>query len=82
MILEKGELLRYNLSFFDGGSGEKTEQPTARKKHKAREEGQVARSQEIGTAVLFIVVFFALRSFAPSMYGNLESLFSLSFLRL
>ncbi|MDR1689595.1 MAG: flagellar biosynthesis protein FlhB [Clostridiales bacterium] len=74
-------MLKYNLSFFDGG-GEKTEQPTARKRHKAREEGQVARSQEIGTAVLFIVVFFALRTFAPSMYANLEALFRFSFVRL
>lgn len=73
-------MLKYNLSFFDGGDGgEKTEQPTARKREKAREEGQVARSAEIGTAVLFLAVFFGLRYFAPWMYNSLKSIFQSSF---
>lgn len=63
-----------NLHFFD--EGEKTEQPTSRKRSKAREEGQVAKSQEIGTAFLFIATFFALKLFAGSMLDGLLGLFN------
>ena len=66
-------LLRYNLHFFD--EGEKTEQPTTRKRQKAREEGQVAKSQEVSTAFLFLAAFFALRMFAGGMYGRILSIF-------
>lgn len=70
---ENSVLIRYNLQFFD--SGEKTEQPTSRKKSKAREEGQVAKSQEVGTAFLFLAAFFSLRYFAAGMIGKLMDLF-------
>ncbi len=69
-------LLPINLRFFDGG--EKTEQATPRKKQKAREEGQVAKSQEISTAALFLAMFFCLRMFGPGMITNITSVFSLS----
>jgi len=66
--------LRIDLRFF--GGGEKTEQPTARKRTKARDEGQVAKSTEISTAFLLLVVFFALRTFAPWMFGRFLDLFA------
>ena len=66
-----------NLHFFD--AGEKTEQPTARKRQKAREEGQVAKSQELGTAVLLLTTFFALRLFVGYMYERLSGVFHTSF---
>jgi len=68
--------LPINLSFF---SGEKTEQPTAKKRSKAREEGQVAKSQEISTAFMLIFVFFGLRMLAPSMLNNIQSVLLYNF---
>ncbi len=40
--------------------GEKTEQPTPKKIRDARKKGQVAKSQDLNTAVLFLVVFIVL----------------------
>ena len=65
-----------SLHFFD--SGEKTEQPTSRKRRKAREEGQVAKSQELGTAALFLSVFFGLRLFAGYMIERISGVFYFS----
>ena len=39
----------------DGGTGEKTEEPTPEKLRKLREEGQVPKSQDVTSAVSFIV---------------------------
>lgn len=59
-----------NLSFFEG---DKTEQPTASKKEKARSEGQVALSKEVATAIIFIASFLALKVFAGYLYeGSIE----------
>ena len=66
-------LLPYNLSFFD--EGEKTEQPTARKRRKAREEGQVAKSQEVSTALMFLAAFYALRLFAGGIFERIIGIF-------
>jgi len=41
----------------DGGTGEKTEEPTPQKLRQAREKGQIAKSQDIIQAVSFIGVF-------------------------
>lgn len=62
----KGLLIPLNLQFFaeDSGGSEKTEKATPKKKEKAREEGQVAKSQEVSTAFLLLAAFFALRMFA------------------
>ena len=64
---EKNILLRLELQFFadDSGAGEKTEQPTSRKREKSREEGQVAKSVEITTAFLLITIFFVLKIVGP-----------------
>jgi len=66
--------MRVDLCFF--GGGEKTEAPTVRKRQKAREEGQVAKSPEVGTAFLLLTAFFALRGFAPWVFGRLTELFA------
>ncbi len=55
-----------NLQMFaDSGTGEKTEEPTSRKREKSREEGQVAKSNEITTAILLITLFFTLKVVGP-----------------
>lgn len=54
--------LRYNLQLFakDGDGGEKTEEPTAKKLSEARKKGQVARSTDAVTAILFLMFFYIL----------------------
>lgn len=71
--------LPMNLSLFQG---EKTEEPTPRKKEKAREEGQVAQSQEIGTAFLFLAMFSMLRSQGPKIFYGLMEIFVYLFQKL
>lgn len=56
------ELLSLDLQFF---SGEKTEKATPKKREDAKKKGQVAKSQDINTAVVLLGVFFFL-SFAGS----------------
>ncbi|MDR1703441.1 MAG: flagellar biosynthesis protein FlhB [Clostridiales bacterium] len=59
-----------NLAFFNEAA-EKTEKPTQRKKTKARDEGQVLRSAELGIAVLFLVAFQSLRIFSGYIFDNM-----------
>ena len=69
-----------SLTFFNNqGPGEKTEKATPKKRTKAREEGQVAQSQEMGTAFLLISAFIALRFFAPMMLGRITSILHFNF---
>jgi len=58
-------VLEYRLQFFaENEEGtEKTEEATPRKLEKAREEGQVAKSQDVNTAILLFVLFISLRVF-------------------
>ena len=71
-------ILPIDLRFFAEGGGQdkdsKTEQPTPRKLEKAREEGQVAKSQEVSTAIALLAMFFTLRLFGGWLYTNLSSL--------
>ncbi|MCR4721190.1 MAG: flagellar biosynthesis protein FlhB [Lachnospiraceae bacterium] len=79
-------LLKMSLQFFaeEGPGGEKTEEATPKKLEDARKEGQVARSQELTTAVALIMLFaiiklfvsFITDGFADSfklMYGSIET---------
>ncbi len=68
MYPNRNYLLKMNLSFFD--DGEKTEEPTAKKRSQARDEGQVAKSAEVATAFLLIAVFFTLKSLIGYMLSN------------
>lgn len=62
-------LLKYNLQFFakDGPGGEKTEPATAKKLQDAREEGQVAKSREVGNAFGLIGLFLVLKVYAETV---------------
>ena len=77
----KTNLLKMNLQFFadEGTGGEKTEAPSDYRKEKAREEGQVAKSVEINTAILIVGLFFALKMTASFMYKNLIKVINQSF---
>lgn len=63
MNVSSGLRLEYDLQFFakDGPGGEKTEQPTTKKLKDARDEGNVAKSQELVSAVSLVVSFAMLR---------------------
>lgn len=57
--------LEYNLQWFakDGPGGEKTEPATAKKLKDARDEGKVAKSKELSSAVDLIALFLVLKIF-------------------
>ena len=49
----------------ESSSQEKTEEPTARRLEKAREEGQVARSKELSTTMVLVLGIAGLFAFGP-----------------
>ena len=51
--------------------GEKTEEPTSKKRQDAAKKGQVARSQELNTAFVLLVGFFILNVLWEYIYGNI-----------
>ena len=70
LIYKHTTLLRYNLQLFaNDEGGEKTEDATPKKLKNAREEGQVAKSTELNTAVMLFALFFVLKTFIGNM-GN------------
>lgn len=58
-------VLRYNLQFFaqEGSGGEKTEDATAKKLKDARDDGQVAKSQDLVMATTLVGLFLILKYF-------------------
>ena len=54
--------------------GDKTEDPTPRRRQEAREQGKVARSKDLATAVLIIASMVLLKNFGPGVVGALRSL--------
>ena len=58
-------LLSYDLQWFaqDGPGGEKTEPATSKKLKDAREEGKVARSQELNSAAMLRALSVSFTSF-------------------
>ncbi len=65
-------LLKLDLQFF---SGEKTEKATPKKRQDARKKGQVAKSQDINTAVVLLGVFFFLYIAGGFLKDRLIALF-------
>ena len=58
----------FDLQRFDG---EKTEEPTSKKRQDARKKGQVAKSQELNTAFVLLIGFLILRILWEFIYGNI-----------
>ncbi len=71
-------LMEYDLQWFakDGNGGEKTEPATAKKLQDARNEGQVAKSQELNSALSLIALFLMLKVFISSIGESLFRNFS------
>ena len=51
--------------------GDKTEEPTEKKRRDARKKGQVARSQELNAAFVLLMGFFMLKLLWEYIYGNM-----------
>ena len=69
-------LLVFNLQFFaNDEGGEKTEEATPKKLDDARKEGQVAKSQELATAVTLLVLFGSLKVFVGFVANNFTGAF-------
>jgi flagellar biosynthetic protein FlhB len=54
--------------------GEKTEKPTAKRKDKARKEGQVARSQEVNSSIVLLATLATLAVTAPRLLAACEKI--------
>ena len=60
----------FDLQLF--AEGDKTEEPTAKKRQDARKKGQVAKSQELNTAFVLLAGFMVLRILWEYIYGNIS----------
>lgn len=78
-------LFRYDLQFFADSAADKTEEATPKKLQDARKKGQVAKSQDLTSAVSLITLFLCLRFFMSyigdgfltvfkSMYVNISKM--------
>lgn len=67
------ELLRLDLQFF---AGEKTEKATPKKRADSRKKGQVAKSQDVNTAIVLLAVFLMLFFGGEYFFGSLKSIFT------
>ena len=54
-------------------AGEKTEEPTSKKRGDARKKGQVGRSQELSAAFVLLSGFFAMKLLGASIYHDIIS---------
>ena len=70
-------ILEYNLQFFaqEGPGGEKTEEPTAKKKSDTRKDGKVPKSKELSSGVELIALFLILKFWVGRMGENFMQLF-------
>lgn len=60
----------FDLQLF---AGEKTEEPTSKRRSDARKKGQIGRSQEISAAFVLIGGFFAMKVLGSFIYGQLST---------
>lgn len=79
VLISDEALLRFNLQFFaeEGPGGEKTEEATPKKLEDARKEGQVARSQELTTAVGLVILFALLKIIVSVLADSFSDSFNL-----
>ena len=70
-------ILELDLQYFakEGPGGEKTEEPTSKKKEDTRKEGKVAKSKEMSSGVQLIALFVILKFWVEHMGENFIELF-------
>ncbi len=61
----------FDLQLF--ADGEKTEEPTAKKRQDARKKGQVGKSQELSTAFVLLAGFFLLKVLWSGIYADIAN---------
>lgn len=71
-------ILELNLQFFaaEGPGGEKTEEPTAKRKQDTRKDGKVAKSKELSSGVELIALFLILKTWIGNMGTQFMEMFS------
>jgi len=69
LLLEESREWLFDLQLF--ADGDKTEEPTAKKRADARKKGQVGKSQELNTAFVLLMGFFMLKLLWDSIYLNI-----------
>src|SRR5947207_11268743 len=60
-------------------AGERSEQPTPRRRQEARRRGQVPRSREVDSALTILAAFMVIRIAGGAMWEGLSSLMTDSF---
>lgn len=68
---------RFDLQLFAAEDEGRTEEPTEYKKRKAREEGKVAKTQELPSALILLFGFFLIFLFSKGIYRNLLGMMEL-----
>jgi flagellar biosynthetic protein FlhB len=67
----------FDLQLFAAEDEGRTEEPTEYKKRKAREEGKVAKTQELPSALILLFGFFVIFLLSKVMYKNLSGMMRL-----
>ncbi|MBO6179667.1 MAG: flagellar biosynthesis protein FlhB [Selenomonadaceae bacterium] len=66
---EDEPLFSFDLQLF--AEGEKTEEPTAKKRADARKKGQVGKSQELNTGFVLLIAFFVIKMLWEHIYSEI-----------
>lgn len=70
------KLVQLDLQYF---AGEKTEKATPKKRNDSRKKGQVAKSQDVNTAIGILGIFFFFSIASPFLIENILAIFKHSF---
>ena len=62
---------RFHFSLQRFADGDKTEEPTAKKRQDAAKKGQVGKSQELSTAFVLLIGFFVIKALWEQIYTNI-----------
>lgn len=66
---------RFNLQYFAAEDEGRTEEPTEHKKKKAREEGNVPKSQELVGIIVFLLTFWTVAALSNTIFQGLVDIF-------
>lgn len=71
--VEWEERLPFALDLQLFADGDKTEEPTSKRRSDAKKKGQVGRSTELSTAFVLLIGFFTIKMLAQSIYNELNT---------
>ena len=63
----------FDIQLFADGGGDKTEEPTAKRRSDAAKKGQVAKSQELNTSFVLLAGFLVIKILWEYMYTNVAT---------